>query len=111
MHALSLPVITTYSLALMFGIVGALQLAGIGVVRRSYRLWGYPSHVFRITGALELLAAVLLATSNARPVGIAVAAAVNFIAVVLLLKNRAYLLALPGLAVMVALPLAVIAAR
>jgi len=29
---------------------------------------------------------------------------VNFVAVVLLLKNRAYLLALPGLAVTVALP-------
>jgi hypothetical protein len=66
--------------------------------------------VFRITGGLELLAAVLLASSNAHPAGVAIAAGVNFIAVVILLKNRAYLLALPGIAVAAALPLTLIPA-
>ena len=108
MHALPMPMFVTYALCLAFGIVGILQLAGIGVVRRAYRRWGYPAHVFRITGALELLAAILLATSGTRPAGVAIAAFVNFIAVCLLLKNRAYLLALPGLAVTAALPLALV---
>jgi hypothetical protein len=105
MHALSLPIATTYALVLAFGTVGIIQFAGIGVVRRAYLRWGYPARVFRLTGALELFAAVLLATSSAHALGVALAAAVNFIAVVLLLKNQAYLLALPGMAVMAALPL------
>jgi len=111
MHALSLPDITTYSLCILFGIVGALQFSGIGFVRRSYGRWGYPSHVFRIIGVLQLLAAGFLATSSARPLGVAIAALVNFISVVVLLKNRAYLLALPGLAVNAVLPLAFMAAH
>ena len=104
MHALSLPIVTTYALVLAFGTVGIIQLSGIGVVRRAYLRWGYPARIFRLTGAMELLAAVLLASSSAHALGVALAAAVNFIAVVLLLKNRAYLLALPGMAVMAALP-------
>ena len=59
---------------------------------------------FSTNRRLELFAAILLATSSARSAGVALAAAVNFIAVILLLKNRAYFLALPGLAVMTALP-------
>jgi hypothetical protein len=37
--------------------------------------------------------------------GVAIAATINFLTVVLLLKNRAYVLALPGLAVVATLPL------
>lgn len=108
MRELSLPIIAAYALSLMFGTVGIIQFAGIDVVRRAYLRWGYPARIFRLTGALEFLAAVLLATSSARFMGVVLAAAVNFIAVVLLLKNRAYLLALPGMAVMAALPLTLI---
>jgi len=108
MQALPIPIVTAYTLSLAFGIVGIIQFAGIGVVRRAYLRWGYPPRIFRLTGALELLAAILLITSSARPAGVVLAAAVNFIAIVLLLKNRAYLIALPGLAVMAALPLILI---
>lgn len=111
MHALSFPIIISYALALAFGIIGIIQITGIGFVRRAYLRWGYPARTFRLTGALELLAAILLATSNTRPAGVALAAAVNFLAVVLLLKNRAYFLALPGLAVMTALPFALLSVR
>ena len=108
MHVVSLPIVTTYALVLTFGAVGMIQFAGIGIVRRAYLRWGYPARIFRLTGGLELLAAILLATSRAHLAGVLLAAAVNFFAVALLLKNRAYLLALPGMAVMAALPLTLI---
>jgi hypothetical protein len=57
---------------------------------------GYPAKAYRLIGAVELLAACLLAIPSIRPVGVAIASAVNFIAVALLLKNREYLLASPG---------------
>ena len=105
MQDLPLPIITAYALALVFWVAGVVQLAGPGMVRRAYHRWGYPARIFRLTGAMELLAATLLAVSAARPLGIALAAGVNFIAVVLLLKNREYLLALPGMAVTAVLPI------
>ncbi len=105
MHDFSLPIVTAYTLSFAFGIVGLAQFAGIYFVRRAYLRWGYPAWLARLTGGVEMLTAVLLATSGARPLGIALAAGINFIAVVLLLKNRAYLLALPGIAVTAVLPL------
>lgn len=108
MHAVSLPIVTTYALVLAFGAVGIVQFAGFDFVRRAYLSWGYPARIFRLTGAMELLAAILLATSRVHVAGVLLAAAVNFIAIALLLKNRAYLLALPGMAVMAALPLTLI---
>ena len=108
MHTLSLPIVTTYAISIAFGIVGVLQFAGVGIVRRSYFRWGYHTHVFRITGALELLAALLLLTSSAHSTGVVCAAVINFITVVLLLGNSAYVLALPGLAIMAVLPLTLI---
>jgi hypothetical protein len=107
-HAVSLPIVTTFALVLTFGVVGTIQLAGFDFVRRAYLRWGHPARIFRLTGAPELLAAILLATSRAHVAGVVLAAAVNFMAVALLLKNRAYLLALPGMAVMAALPLTLI---
>ena len=108
MRDFPLPLIITYALSLVFWMAGTVQLMGPPVVRRAYHRWGYPARIFRLTGAMELLAAVLLAVSAARPFGIALAAGVNFIAVVLLLKNREYLLALPGIAVTAVLPLALL---
>jgi hypothetical protein len=108
MNVPSLPIATAYTLCLVFGTVGIVQFAGIDIVRRAYLRWGYPAWTVRLTGGVELLAAVLLAISSARPLGVALAAGINFIAVVLLLKNRAYLLALPGIAVTAVLPLALL---
>ena len=84
-------------LAVLFALAGVVQLSGVGPLRRAWISWGYPSHLYRVTGALELLCAGLLAMPSTRPWGVAFAAAVNFSTVVLLLKNRAYLVALPGI--------------
>lgn len=105
MHEFSLPIATAYTLCFAFGVVGLVQFAGIDFVRRAYLRWGYPAWTARLTGGVELLSALLLASASARPLGVALAAGINFIVVVLLLKNRAYLLALPGIAVTAVLPI------
>jgi hypothetical protein len=107
-HFLPLPVGAAYAISLAFATAGLMQLIGIGVVRRAYLRWDYPVWFYRAMGALELIAALFLATEATRPLGIALVATINFIAVVLLLKNRAYILALPGFAVTAALPLTLI---
>ena len=104
-YALSLPIATAYALALTLAVLGFQQLTGLGGFRELCLRWGYSTHLTRVIGALDLLTAILLATSHARLVAVLLAAAVNFFAVVLLLKNRAYLLALPGISMMAALPL------
>ena len=105
MHPLSLPLTTGYVLAAAFAVAGLVQVSGIGIVRCASLRWNYPPRIFRLTGSVELLAAILLASPSLRPAGVALGALVNFMAVALLLKNRAYLLAVPGMAAMVALPL------
>ena len=94
--------------SLMFGTAGIIQLTGIASVRPRYLRMGYPARAFRLTGAVELLAASFLQYRAYALLGVAIAAAVNFIAVALLLKNRKYLLASPGMVVMAALPLALL---
>lgn len=108
MYEFSLPVAIAYTLSAVFGVVGIVQLAGIDAINRTYLRWGYPLWIVRLTGVVELLAAVLLAVPATRPVGIGLAAGVNFVVVVLLLKNRAYFLAAPGIAVAAILPLALL---
>ena len=88
---------TGIGLAALFALAGAVQLSGLGPLRRAWISWGYSPYIYRVTGALELLCAGLLAMPPTRPWGVAFAAAVNFGTVVLLLKNRAYLVALPGI--------------
>ena len=94
-HALAETI--SVALAALFALAGVLQLCGFGPLRRAWLSWGYPARLYRVTGVLELVGAVLLAMPSTRPWGVALAAAVNFSTVVLLLKNRAYLVALPGL--------------
>ena len=91
------------ALAVLFALAGVLQLGGVGPMRRAWLGWGYTPRLYRLTGALELFGAGLLAMPPTRPWGVAFAAAVNFSTVVLLLKNRAYLVALPGIGVAAAL--------
>ena len=111
MTVLPLPVVTTYALVLMLGTAGIIQLTGIAAVRATYLRMDYSARAYRLIGAVELLAACLLAVSGLRPLGVAVAAAVNFLAVALLLKNRKYLLAAPGVMVMAALPFVLLTVR
>ena len=101
LHALAESV--TLTLAALFAVAGLLQLAGFTPVRRATERWGYSPRQLRVTGALQLLAAVLLMMPNTRPVGVALAAAINFSIVVLLLNHRAWAVAMPGVAMAAAL--------
>ena len=91
------------ALAALFALAGVLQLFGVEPLRRAWLGWGYSPRLYRMMGGLELMGAGLLAMPLTRPWGVALAAAVNFSTVVLLLKNRAYLVALPGIGVAAAL--------
>jgi hypothetical protein len=110
MHATSFAVAATFTLALAFGIAGAVQLVAPGFVRRAYRRWELRPQLSRVIGALELLAACFLAIPNTRLWGVVLAGLLNFLAVVMLLKNREYGWAIPGLAAHIVLAPALLAA-
>ena len=110
MHAISFDMAATFSLALAFYIAGAVQLIAPGFVRRAYLRWGLRTQHCRVIGLLELLAACFLATPNTRLWGVVLAGLLNFLAVVMLFKNREYGWAIPGLAAQIALAPALVAA-
>jgi hypothetical protein len=93
----------TFTLAALIALAALLQLVGFKPLLQAIERWGYSQRRLRITGALQLLAAILLAVPNTRPVGVALAAAINFSIVVLLLNHRAWAVAMPGVAVAAAL--------
>ena len=109
MHATSLHLAVTFTLALTFGIAGAVQLVAPGFVRRAYRRWDLRPQLHRVMGALELLAAYLLVNPSTRLWGVVLAGLLNFLAVVILLKNDEYGWAIPGLAAQIALVAATLA--
>ena len=110
MHAISFDMAATFALALAFCTAGAVQLLAPDFVRRAYRRWGLRPQHCRVIGALELLAACFLATPNTRLWGVVLAGLLNFLAVVMLFKNREYGWAIPGLAAQIALAPALLAA-
>jgi hypothetical protein len=97
-------------LAVGFGLAGFVQWLGLAFVRRAYQRWHFPPRHYRVTGTLELIAAALLAVPNTRLCGIGLAGLITFGAVVTLLKNRQYVWAIPGVAVLIALAPATLAA-
>jgi hypothetical protein len=91
------------SLAVIFAGAGAIQLAGPGFVRRAYERWGMPPKFYRVTGILELLAALFLANAETRIWGVVLGAIILFIAEITLLKSEQYGWSLPGMLLLAAL--------
>jgi len=110
MHTILDPLFIVHLLAVCFALAGITQWLGPGFVRRAYRRWNFPPGQYRVTGTIELAAAVFLAIPNTRPWGIGLAGLLSFGAVVTLLKNRQYAWAIPGVAVLIALAPATLAA-
>lgn len=110
MHAIPFDIVATFTLAVAFGIAGTVQLVAPGFVRRAYRRWELRPQHSRVTGGLELLAACFLAIPATRIWGVILAGLLNFLAVVMLFKNREYGWAIPGLAAQLALAPAMLAA-
>jgi hypothetical protein len=100
-NALNVP----QGLAITFLLAGIVHWLGPGFVRNTYRHWDYPPGQYRVTGTLQLIAAVLLAVPGTLFLGIGLAALITFGSVVILLKNQQYAWATPGIVVLVVLQL------
>jgi hypothetical protein len=85
-----IPSVFTLSLAVLFGLIGAVQLAGPPFLRNAYRHWDYPQRVRVVTGLLDFAASMMLILPSVRGWGIALAAILIFGAVVTLLNHRQY---------------------
>lgn len=103
MPASTFAIAATPVLVLAFGAAGLVQVIAPGFVRRAYRRWGLRPQQHRAIGTLQLLTAAFLAVPNTRLWGVILAGLLNFFVVVMLLKNREYGWALPGLALQVVL--------
>ena len=103
MYSVSIYSFVALSVAALFGLIGTVQLAGPQFVRDAYRRWDYPQRLRLVTGALDIVAAVMLVLPSLRGWGIALCALLTFGSVVILLSHRQYLYALPALGLMLAL--------
>ena len=97
------------ALAIVFGLIGIVQLVGPTFVRDAYKRWDYPQRVRLLTGAFDIAAAVMLALPALRGWGIAVAAILTFGSIIVFLSHRQYRYAVPTMALMVALVPAAVA--
>jgi hypothetical protein len=98
-----IPTIAALSLAVLFGVIGAVQLAGPHFLRNAYRRWDYPQGLRLVTGFLDIAAAVMLAGPSLRGWGIALAAILTFGSVVTMLDHRQYICAASVILLMAAL--------
>jgi len=108
-YGVSIYSIVALWLAVVFGLIGAVQLIGPGFVREAYRGWDYPQRVRLVTGVLDIVAAIMLASLALRGWGIALAAILTFGSVVVFLSHRQYRYAVPAIGLMIALVPATVA--
>jgi uncharacterized membrane protein len=97
------------TLAIVFGVIGLIHLLGPRFLRDAFEKWNYGTPVRLVTGALEIMAALMLAHPELRGWGIALAALIMFGAVITLLSHEQYLCAVPSIALMAALIPAILA--
>jgi uncharacterized membrane protein len=97
------------SLAVVFWMIGFIHLLGPRFLRDAFEKWNYGTLVRLVTGALEIMAALMLAHPELRGWGIALAALIMFGAVITLLNHEQYLCAVPSIALMAALVPAILA--
>ena len=103
MYDLFVSEVIAWTIAAIFAVSGAVQLAGPGFVRRAYRRWEFPPKFYRVTGLIELVTAAFLSNPLTRIWGVALAALTIFVAVVTLLNNRQYAYTVPGILLLIAL--------
>jgi uncharacterized membrane protein len=101
--------VLTAALAAVFCVIGVIHLLGPRFLREAFEKWNYGTRVRLVTGALEIMAALMLAYPELRGWGIALAALIMFGAVITLLSHEQYLWAAPSVALMAALIPAILA--
>jgi len=85
LHSLSIWLLV----AAFFG-AGLFNAIGTPATQSGFVRWGYPSWWCRVTGALEMAVAVLLAFSATRGLGLLLGAAVIGAAVLTVLRHREF---------------------
>ena len=95
--------------ALVIGFVGLIHLIGPRPLRRLLAEWGFGRGFNWVTGSFAVSAAVFLAVPQLRIWGVVLSAFLLCGVTVLLLDHRRYLFALPGILLLGALPLALVA--
>jgi hypothetical protein len=85
-----------WPLALAFLGAGLVNAVGAASIKDDFVRWGYPRWWNLVTGALEVLAAALIATPAARAVGLGLAAVVCIAAVATVVRKGEYDHATPG---------------
>src|SRR5215831_9872678 len=103
MHDTSIFSVLAASLAVLFWAIGFTHLLGPRFLRNAFEKWNYGAYVRVLTGCLEIAAALMLAHPELRGWGIALAGLVMFGAVITVLSHEQYLIAIPSVALMLAL--------
>src|SRR5256885_14229957 len=103
MHDMSIYSALVRALAVVFLTIGFIHVLGPRLLREAFEKWNYGTQVRRVTGALEIAAALMLVNPELRGWGIALAAVIMFGAVITLLSHEQYLCAIPSVALMLAL--------
>jgi fucose permease len=96
-------------LAFVLGSVGIVHLIGPKPLKRFLAGLGYGRGFNWVFGSFTVAAAIFLAVPQLRLWGVILAAFLLFGTTVLLLDHRRYLFALPGILLLGALPLALVA--
>ncbi len=86
-------------LVVFFVFGGVVNLYGPEAVTKDFARWGYPPYFHLVTGALELLAAVLLVFPATRLIGVALGGSVMLAAAATLLFQREFTHMIPALVV------------
>ena len=91
------------TLAALFGLGAALNLAAPEFLRRAYARWNSPRGFFYVAGIAQGFAALFLFLPQTRIWGGVLGAMILFVTVVLLLNRGKYAYAVPAMLLMVAL--------
>ena len=82
--------ISTWLVVAAFFGAGVFNAVGTSATRRDFVRWGYPSWWCRVTGALEVVTAALVAYSPTRWLGLTLGAVIIAAAIVTVLRHRDY---------------------
>ncbi|HMI97069.1 MAG TPA: DoxX family protein [Micropepsaceae bacterium] len=102
-NAISYPYLIAWVIGAILSVTGFVNIAGPRRLREAYARWEFPTRFYLVVGALELTAAALLAMPELRSWGIGLTGFIIFGAVVTLFNHRHYMLAVPGVILMVGL--------
>lgn len=90
LFGISVTTLLAWVLALVFLGAGVVNAAGSAAVKEEFVRWGYPRWWNLVTGALEALAAALIALPTLRVAGLGLGAAICLAAVVTVILHRDY---------------------